>query len=382
MIRMSEMVLPGHPDKFCDQVADAIIAHTVEIDPDAYGQVEVSTWSDQVWLSGGVCTAKPLAKSMADIVVEVGQTLGYRDGNWIDATKYQVKNTVCQLVEDPRKWSRKVNDQAIVVGWAGYDAKTGYLSPEHYLAHVFREALTLNCASGILKGQGPDGKLLVVMSEDARGWRLETLLVTLQQLESRSIVGLTDDIEAVLAAAYAALQALDDRWVSDWDHVSLRINPNGPLTNGGSDGDNGQTGRKLAMDYYGPRVPQGGGALCGKHLTHIDRIGSYTARQAAVHAVKTGAKECLIKLAFAPNLMEPMEVSWEVDGRCEKVPLAFFNFEEMCSRYSAETINQSLAQGRHFFDAALPWNGSIGRGAIDNRDQMKKVTRKLIASSC
>ena len=30
------------------------------------------------------------------------------------------------------------------------------------------------------------------------------------------------------------------------------------------------------MDYYGTRVPQGGGALSGKHLTHIDRIGSYT----------------------------------------------------------------------------------------------------------
>ena len=44
-----------------------------------------------------------------------------------------------------------------------------------------------------------------------------------------------------------------------------------------SDGDNGQTGRKLAMDYYGPRIPIGGGALSGKHLTHIDRIGAYAA---------------------------------------------------------------------------------------------------------
>ena len=42
------------------------------------------------------------------------------------------------------------------------------------------------------------------------------------------------------------------------------LNPNGPLLNGGSDGDNGQTGRKLVMDYYGPRVPIGGGALYGK----------------------------------------------------------------------------------------------------------------------
>ncbi|ACG75167.1 S-adenosylmethionine synthetase-like protein [Anaeromyxobacter sp. K] len=49
------------------------------------------------------------------------------------------------------------------------------------------------------------------------------------------------------------------------------VNPNGRLLNGGNDGDNGQTGRKLVMDYYGPHVTIGGGALCGKHLTHIDR---------------------------------------------------------------------------------------------------------------
>jgi hypothetical protein len=36
-------------------------------------------------------------------------------------------------------------------------------------------------------------------------------------------------------------------------------------------GDNGQTDRKLAVDYYGPMVPIGGGALSGKDLAHIDR---------------------------------------------------------------------------------------------------------------
>ena len=65
------------------------------------------------------------------------------------------------------------------------------------------------------------------------------------------------------------------------------VNPNGPLVEAGSDGDNGQTGRKLVMDFYGPRVPIGGGALSGKHLTHIDRIGAYAAREAAVRAVRS-----------------------------------------------------------------------------------------------
>ncbi len=38
------------------------------------------------------------------------------------------------------------------------------------------------------------------------------------------------------------------------------------------------------MDSYGPRGPIGDGALSGKHLTHIDRIGAYAAREAAVYA--------------------------------------------------------------------------------------------------
>ena len=62
--------------------------------------------------------------------------------------------------------------------------------------------------------------------------------------------------------------------------------------------------------------------------------------------------------------MDPLEVSWEVDGRGERVPGSFFNFEAMCDRYNASVINQHLAQGRHFFDASLPWNAAPCPGAI------------------
>ena len=49
MIRTSEAVLPGHPDKFCDLVTDAIVAECYAVDPAAYCQVEMSVWSDQVF---------------------------------------------------------------------------------------------------------------------------------------------------------------------------------------------------------------------------------------------------------------------------------------------------------------------------------------------
>ena len=90
----------------------------------------------------------------------------------------------------------------------------------------------------------------------------------------------------------------------------------GPLFEAGSDGDNGQTGRKLVMDFYGPRVPIGGGALSGRHLTHID--GAYAAREAAVRAVRSGADECLVRLAYAPNHIEPIDVFYKMSGWGER----------------------------------------------------------------
>lgn len=356
MIRFSEMVLPGHPDKFCDQIADAVVAECYRADPEAYAQIEVSVWSDQVWLSGGICTRQPLARTVEAIVREVGRDIGYGSGNHIDADRYQISNTVCQKVDDPRQWTHHVNDQSIVIGWAGYDAATAWLSPEHFLAHKFREALTAACRNGELEGQGPDGKLLLRIREEGHRWVLEHLLVTLQQLPAWSFLELCTTVARVLEDAYRELQSADPRWVTPWREVSVLINPNGPLLNGGSDGDNGQTGRKLVMDYYGPRIPLGGGALSGKDMTHIDRLGVYAAREAAVRAVQTGAKSCLIRLAWAPNVPEPLAVVWEMEGRGERQPESFFQHDRLREFYPGNLIGPEIARGGHFLNGKMPWN--------------------------
>lgn len=377
MIRVSEMVLPGHPDKFCDQIADAVIAEAVRVDRDAYGQVEVATWSDRVWLNGGICTQKPLKKSLREIVVETGQSIGYVPGNHIDANKYVVDSSVCLLVDDPSRWTRHVNDQAIVIGWAGYDAQTHYLPPEHFLAHIFRDALVESCRTGPLAGHGPDGKLLVRVREEADRWWLEHVLVTIQQMPSAALLDVCQAVSEAIRQAYEALQERDGRWSASWDEVELSLNPNGPLLNGGSGGDNGQTGRKLAADFYGPRVPIGGGALSGKHMSHIDRIGSYAARDAAVRAVANGAKECLVRLCYAPNNSEPLDITFEMIGRAGQQPPPFFEHRAMVARYPPYLITAAMGYGTHFFDPELPWNGapphSHGKGT--DRRTVQRQTR-------
>jgi S-adenosylmethionine synthetase len=127
MIRVAEFVLPGHPDKSCDAVADAIIAKVLKVDTDGYGQVEVSVWSNQVFLTGSVCTRRPMQVDFADVVVATGIEIGYTDGNHIDARKYRVTDTVCRNLGDPTRWTGQVSDQAICIGRAGYDEMVDWM---------------------------------------------------------------------------------------------------------------------------------------------------------------------------------------------------------------------------------------------------------------
>lgn len=356
MIRISESVLPGHPDKFCDQVADAIIAECAGIDTDCYAQIEVSVWSDKIWISGGICTRRPIDRSLQDIVVETGLDIGYVQGSHIDAKRYQVTDAVCQQVGDPTQWSQHVNDQSIVIGWAGYDVKTHFLPPEHFLVHYFGCALFAACRKGELMNQGPDGKLMVRMREEGNRWTLEHVLITLQQHNNTKFIDLCQRIAKVVEESYLSLQTADARWMSKWRDVELLINPNGPMVEAGSDGDNGQTGRKLAVDFYGPRISIGGGALSGKHIGHIDRIAAYSARAAAVTAVKSGAQECQVRLAYAPNLTDPMDISYEMVGRGRRISADFFSHATMSQRYPGTLITSNLGKGMHFYDLTLPWN--------------------------
>lgn len=356
MIRMSEMVLPGHPDKFCDQIADAIVAECYRADPQAYCQVEVSVWSEDVWLTGGTMTRGALERSLEQIVKDVGREIGYVAGNAIDAERYIVRSSVCLEHGDPRRWTEHVNDQSIVVGWAGYDAKTRYLAPEHFLAHAMREALTESCRVGRLQGHGPDGKLLVRMREEGEHWIVEHLLVTLQHPSNVELFDMCKSVSLVLEESYEALRRRDRRWSARWTEIDLLVNPNGPLLSGGSDGDNGQTGRKLTMDFYGPRIGIGGGALSGKDLSHIDRAGAIAARQAAVAAVRTGARECRVVSSYAPNLDEPLEVVYEMNGAGDRRSHTWFAHSAIRKRVALPFPDPNPGRGLHFWHAGYAWN--------------------------
>jgi len=325
MIRYSEVVLPGHPDKLCDAIANSIIEAVTSIDPVGYGHIEVSVWDYHMWLTGGVVIAKPLPKSFEEIARETAIAIGYDASNIFDANKMEIRSTVCTEIGDGRKYTGYVTDQCISVGWAGYDDKVDFLPPEHFLCRRFAAAVTESCKKGLLEGNGPDGKFLIRIREEGNEWHLEHVLTTIQQAESSSLTDLTLKVFMTLEEEYREIQSKDPRWKSNWDQVEGLVNPNGPLVHGGPLGDNGQTGRKLVMDYYGPRIPIGGGALYGKDPRHIDRFASRKNREAAIHAVKTGAKSCMVTTCYAPNIPEPVDIRIDMEGRGERLPKMHWN---------------------------------------------------------
>lgn len=356
MKRYSEAVLNGHPDKFCDIIADRIIRQAYQADPDAYAQIEVSVWSDQIFLTGGIAVSRPFDPDIREIITEAGLEIGYSAENHIDVSRYTINDHICKVSERPELWTGQVNDQSVIHGYAGYDELTGYLPPEHFAAMFIREQLVRSIAHGKLTGHGPDGKILLIMQETGGDWLIGTLLLTLQQKENLSFTEFIFLCNEVLRDAYKKLQKCDPRWKSEWKDIRIMVNPNGPLLNGGSDGDNGQTGRKLVMDFYGPRIPLGGGAIYGKDLSHIDRIAGFAARKFAVDLNSRGGGEVFVSICYAPGMFVPLDISLISATRPHEDPYSYFDFREMRKKMDITHLDYDLFRLGTFYNSDLGFN--------------------------
>jgi len=96
----------------------------------------------------------------------------------------------------------------------------------------------------------------------------------------------------------------------------IHCNPAGDWSIGGFTADAGLTGRKLAVDNYGPRIPIGGGAFSGKDSTKVDRSAAYMARRVAVDILEQNqeAQEVFVQLAYAIGYDEPLQATAVIDG--------------------------------------------------------------------
>ena len=151
-----------------------------------------------------------------------------------------------------------------------------------------------------LHGSKDDGKTQVTLNSDTG-----EILAFVASFQNVSKLQLTNDVKDF--AKQKNLKFIE---------ANIYCNPTGDWSIGGFEADTGVTGRKLAVDNYGPRIPLGGGAFSGKDATKVDRSAAYMARRVAVDYLrKHNAKEVYSYLAYAIGKPEPLQATVLIDGK-------------------------------------------------------------------
>ena len=311
----SESVTEGHPDKVCDQIADAILDDIFAEDTSARVAVEVCATTGMVMVFGEVTTKHYC--DIPSIVRGVIKDVGYNDSSL--GFDYKTCAVLSSIDEQSPDIAMGVNDATDGDGKDDYD-KTGagdqgmmfgYACDETEslmplpitLAHALTKRLTDVRKSGELAWLRPDGKAQVTVEYiDDVPERVDTIVVSCQHSENVSM----DELEAEIidkVISYAIPQEYID------DDTKIYINPTGRFVIGGPAGDSGVTGRKIIVDTYGGFCPHGGGAFSGKDPTKVDRSASYMARYICKNLVAAGVcKRAELQVAYAIGMAHPVSV--------------------------------------------------------------------------
>lgn len=311
----SESVTEGHPDKVCDQIADAILDDIFAEDTSARVAVEVCATTGMVMVFGEVTTKHYC--DIPSIVRGVIKDVGYNDSSL--GFDYKTCGVLSSIDEQSPDIAMGVNDATDGDGKDDYDRTGagdqgmmfGYACDETEslmplpitLAHALTKRLTDVRKSGELEWLRPDGKAQVTVEYiDDVPERVDTIVVSCQHSENVSM----DELEAEIidkVISYAIPQEYID------DDTKIYINPTGRFVIGGPAGDSGVTGRKIIVDTYGGFCPHGGGAFSGKDPTKVDRSASYMARYICKNLVAAGVcKRAELQVAYAIGMAHPVSV--------------------------------------------------------------------------
>ncbi len=329
MLFTSESVTEGHPDKFCDQLADAVLDACLREDAAARVACECYVTMGLVVVGGEVSTRARV--DVEQVVRAVSERVGYT------AARYGFDADAATLVRALHAQSPDIDlgvsraagelgagDQGLMFGYAC--RQTPELMPlPIQLAHALARQLAAVRKDGTLPWLGPDGKTQVTVEyRDGRPERVDQVVIAAAHTsEAVTPDGRYTTEEAkreitnrVVRPVVAALADARTR---------VTINGTGKFLVSGPAGDTGLTGRKNIVDTYGGWAMHGGGAFSGKDPTKVDRSAGYMARYVAKNIVGSGlADECLLQLAYCIGVVDPVSVMVNSfgSGRLPDVALA------------------------------------------------------------
>jgi S-adenosylmethionine synthetase len=305
----SESVTEGHPDKIADQISDSILDAILAQDPVGRVACETLVTTGLAIVAGEITTSCYV--DFPSIVRETIRDVGYTRG------KYGFDSETCAVLSSIHGQSPDIaqgvdpggaGDQGLMFGYAC--TETPELMPMPImLAHKLVRGLSECRRDGSMDYLRPDGKSQVSIEYDnGRPVRVDTIVVSTQHSPTVTNDTLREEITEKIVHKVIPKEMMDGK-------TRVLINPTGRFVVGGPHGDAGVTGRKIIVDTYGGAAPHGGGAFSGKDPTKVDRSACYMARYVAKNVVAAGlAEKCMVQLAYAIGVAEPVSVYIETSG--------------------------------------------------------------------
>jgi S-adenosylmethionine synthetase len=316
----SESVTEGHPDKVCDQIADAVLDAIIEKDPTARVACECCATTGMVLVMGEITTRSYI--SIADIARQKIRQIGYDnadcgfDGNAcavmvsVDEQSPDIALGVDNALEgrDGNRFDIGAGDQGMMFGYA-CDETPEYMPMAIALAHRVTRRLAEVRKKGLVGYLRPDGKAQVTVEyEDGKPVRVDTVVLSTQHSPKVDHAVIERDMIDKVIKAVIPAELLDEK-------TRYLVNPTGRFVVGGPQGDSGLTGRKIIVDTYGGYGHHGGGSFSGKDPTKVDRSAAYMMRKVAKNIVAAGlAKKCEVGVAYAIGVAKPVSLFVDTQG--------------------------------------------------------------------
>ncbi|MBN1939404.1 MAG: methionine adenosyltransferase [Candidatus Aminicenantes bacterium] len=310
----SESVTPGHPDKVCDQVSDAILDDIIGQDPNSRVACETLATTGLVLLAGEITTNAycDFQKIVRDTVREIGYTHAHFGFDYetccVLSSIHEQSPDIAMGVNDSPDHEQGAGDQGLMFGFACRETEVLMPLPI-MLAHNLARQLTDVRKGAILPYLRPDGKTQVTIEyEGDVPKRVAAVVIAAQHDGDVKMDDLRADIRSRVIDAVIPEGMIDQE-------TMFFINGTGRFEQGGPLADSGLTGRKIIVDTYGGFSSHGGGCFSGKDPSKVDRSGSYMARYVAKNLVAAGLADRLeVQLAYCIGIAEPVSLMVDTFG--------------------------------------------------------------------
>lgn len=294
----TEQVSKYHPDKYADQISDAVLDACLAEDPLSRVACETLVKGKTIVLAGEITTKANV--NYGAVALRVAKKLGY-----------EVEN-ICQYIETQSPeiagGIREGND----LGAGDQGMMYGYATRETASRLPFGFDLANNIIKAIEEDRETDpdtpfhgdAKCQVTVDLDVPPYWESVKKILISACHKPDQL---DRAQARLLVILTRLRVPDD--------VEIIINPAGEWTIGGPLADCGLTGRKIVCDQYGGYCPVGGGAFSGKDPSKVDRSGAYMARKIAQDILDKfpHVNTAEVQIAYAIGRSEPMSICVKTD---------------------------------------------------------------------